>query len=369
VRPHRRGAARKLWRSIHLCIGLTAGAVLAILGATGSLLVFSDRIDRLVDPSVAVEAGSMSRRVSADEAVTAIARRYGARPTALFPPKEGQGSYRALLSEAGAGGPQIREVLVNASNAEVVAGRVRGTYLVSVIHGLHSDLMLGRAGTYLLAVVSLLALFSMGSGIYLWWPRGGAFRKALAFRWQRHAATLNFEVHRISGFYLIPVMFAVAVSGLYLVLPAPFSAAVANVATVTTDPVVHSRIQSGSVALPLSAVDRAVQHHFPGALVTSYSLPEAGDDAYEAWFIRSDAANGGSEGALWMGPHSGEVLRIRDPADLGAGDRFLDLQIDLHNGRIMGLVGEGLVFLTGLAMPVFYGTGLYLWRKRRVRRR
>jgi uncharacterized iron-regulated membrane protein len=351
VRPHRRGAARKLWRSVHLYIGLTAGAVLAILGVTGSLLVFADRIDRLVDPRVAVEARSMSRRASPDEAVTAIVRRYGARPTALFPPKEGQGSYRALLREAGVGGPQIREVLVNASNADVVAGRVRGTYLVSVIHGLHSDLMLGRAGTHLLAVVSLLALFSMGSGFYLWWPRGGAFRKALAFRWQRHAAALNFEVHRISGFYLIPVMFAVAASGLYLVLPVPFSAVVADVATVTTDPVVRSRIQSGAVALP------------------SYSLPEADDDAYEAWFIRSDAANGGSEGALWMDPHSGEVLRIRDPADLGAGDRFLDLQIDLHSGRIMGPVGEGLVFLTGLAMPVFYGTGIYLWRKRRVHRR
>jgi hypothetical protein len=38
---HRLPSARKIWLNLHLCIGLTVGLVPAMIGLTGSLLVFS----------------------------------------------------------------------------------------------------------------------------------------------------------------------------------------------------------------------------------------------------------------------------------------------------------------------------------------
>jgi len=35
-------SARKVWLNVHLWLGLTAGRVLAMIGLTGSLLVFSE---------------------------------------------------------------------------------------------------------------------------------------------------------------------------------------------------------------------------------------------------------------------------------------------------------------------------------------
>jgi hypothetical protein len=37
---HRLPSARKIWLNLHLWLGLTAGFVLALIGLTGSVLVF-----------------------------------------------------------------------------------------------------------------------------------------------------------------------------------------------------------------------------------------------------------------------------------------------------------------------------------------
>ena len=41
---HRVPSARKIWLNLHLWLGLTAGLLLAMIGLTGSLLVFSEPI-------------------------------------------------------------------------------------------------------------------------------------------------------------------------------------------------------------------------------------------------------------------------------------------------------------------------------------
>ena len=42
--------ARRLWLSIHLYLGLSIGALLVLLGLTGSILVFYLDIDQIINP-------------------------------------------------------------------------------------------------------------------------------------------------------------------------------------------------------------------------------------------------------------------------------------------------------------------------------
>lgn len=364
--------ARATWLKIHLYLGLTAGTVLALLGVTGSVLVFSERIDVLLNPQLEVAAAAGSR-ISPDEAIAAIERRYGKPPLALFTPEDRRGVYRALSHDSSGRTKKIEEILVDASTGKILAGRVRNTFFVSIVHTLHSDLFLGTAGAYLLAAVSVLAILSIVSGLYLWWPRGRAFRKALTFHWHRYAAAMNFEVHRVAGFYLAGVLLLIAVSGLYLVQPGPVSAVVSAVARVTPWP---DRLVSqpatpggtGSARLPIALIDQSVQRHRPGAQITVYSLPASVHDVYEVHF-REAAGDSHALSTLWIDQYSGQVLAARQHAALGMGDRLLDLQIRLHNGTLLGPIGEGLVFLSGVTLPALFGTGLYLWWIRRPGKR
>lgn len=384
ARPGGRRRARSMWLKIHLYLGLWAGAVLAVVGVAGSLLVYSEQIDAALNPQL--EAGAASgMTLGPDEALASIERRYGKLPLVLFPPQHGNASYRALTPDSSGRSQAIEEVLVDGASGEILAGRVRGTYFVSIVHTLHTELLMGRTGAYVVAGGGGLVLLSVASGLYLWWPRGRAFRRALTFHWQWRAGPLSFELHRLSGFYLASVLCVLAVTGLYLTLPEPFTAMVGQVARVTPWPQdVTTRFESiapGDDArsqvssaegrrLTLAEVDRIVEARSPGAMVTSYVLPATLHEPYEVSFrAAAQIHDAHGRNSLWIHPSSGRILASREITQLGPGDAFIDLQIDLHNGRVLGRTGEALVFVTGLSLPLLFGTGIYLWWMRRQPRR
>jgi uncharacterized iron-regulated membrane protein len=53
------------------------------------------------------------------------------------------------------------------------------------------------------------------------------------------------------------------------------------------------------------------------------------------------------------------------PARGTAGDVFLQWQWPLHSGQAFGMTGRILVFLTRIACPVLYVTGIIRWLRKR----
>lgn len=65
-----------------------------------------------------------------------------------------------------------------------------------------------------------------------------------------------------------------------------------------------------------------------------------------------------------MDRYTGEYLDIDDPAFGTAGEVFTHWQWPLHSGQAFGRAGRILVFLSGLACPVLFGTGIIRWRQK-----
>ena len=72
---------------------------------------------------------------------------------------------------------------------------------------------------------------------------------------------------------------------------------------------------------------------------------------------------------IYLDSQSGEVIGDRIPGRGSAGDVFLQAQLPLHTGRIIGLPGRVLMSALGLVVAMLSVTGVLLWaRKRRARR-
>src|ERR1700738_1202226 len=68
VSKDRLPSARKLWLTLHLWLGLSAGAVVSFMGLTGSLLVFNDTMLRTeLGSNLFDVAGPPPLRLSIDE--------------------------------------------------------------------------------------------------------------------------------------------------------------------------------------------------------------------------------------------------------------------------------------------------------------
>jgi uncharacterized iron-regulated membrane protein len=73
---------------------------------------------------------------------------------------------------------------------------------------------------------------------------------------------------------------------------------------------------------------------------------------------------------VWVDQFSGEVLAVRDPNTVTAGETVLNLMWPLHNGEALGLAGRILVRIAGFVPLVLYVTGLIRWlQKRKAARR
>lgn len=110
-----------------------------------------------------------------------------------------------------------RNELMVAANPEPV-----GLWLVSKLLELHDDLLGGDMGRRLNGVVALLVVFLALTGLVVWWPGHGQWRRRLIVRpnvgWRR----LTWDLHNAAGFWTWGLVLMFGVSGAYLGNPEPF---------------------------------------------------------------------------------------------------------------------------------------------------
>ena len=71
---------------------------------------------------------------------------------------------------------------------------------------------------------------------------------------------------------------------------------------------------------------------------------------------------------VYVSSETGEVLGTHRPWHGTAADVFVQLQLPLHSGRILGLTGRILMSFMGLMVAMLSVTGIVIWaRKRRAR--
>jgi uncharacterized iron-regulated membrane protein len=364
----RRPRWRRLWLKVHLYLGLTAGAVLMLLGLTGSILVFSDDIDRALNPRLAVATPHLSRtKPSLDEVYSSIERHLGRPPYMMEIPSDPHAPYLTFVRSPDAGQEPIA-VHVNPQTAVVLASRQWGTFFVSFARRIHTELLVGDVGHWIVAIFGVLALVSAGTGLYLWWPRGGAWRRALTFHWHRYPAAINFELHRICGFYLSLVLVIVSLSGVYLAAPEPFDAALSSGSQTAHEPeeIESASVPAGARRLALASVASIVDSFSPGATLTGVAIPADPHGALTAYYRdRREPQSEFGRSSVTLDQYDGRILQARTYMTMNVAARVLSLQYLLHDGEIAGTAGRWLVFLCGLLPTLLFGTGVYLWWIRR----
>ncbi|MFM9978145.1 MAG: PepSY-associated TM helix domain-containing protein [Sphingomonadaceae bacterium] len=235
---------------------------------------------------------------------------------------------------------------------------------------LHLSLFLPEEAASWATVILAVLLFGFGvSGLYLWWPGRGRLRAAAAIPNPRSPVSLR-RFHAAIGFWASPLLILAAFTGLLLArgdvqeaVTAPFGQ------SAEFDPVA---VPPGR-CLPRAAVSAGdalavARERFPGRELGALFLPFEGNDVYTVWMRPADGtvpARGDAEAIV--DAKCGTLLFARTPEAMRSGDVIQTYLVELHNGRVLGLFGEGVIILQGLALFVLPIAGLILfwWRRRR----
>lgn len=396
ARLQRLKARRRLWLRVHLYLGLVAGAVLAVVGLTGSIAVFYWELQEVLNAGqMQIEAPPEGQRYlySLDEIVAAAdtIKPEGSRFDKVYYPRNEHLAYKLLYylpppdvakpDEEGDG----YYIFVNPYTAQATGKQLWHPYqrywgrpFVSFIMQLHWCLLLGRTGGTLVGILGVLAIISVLTGLIAWWPLTGKWRQALTFKPGAGAARRNYDLHKIAGVYLSAVLLVVLFSGVYFNLPDKVNTLVEPFSHLTrpnaweglSSQTFHSTARQGQKPIGPAAAEAAVNRRHPSGRFWMLTAPKDQDGIYYVW--KRDVAELGpfiGYREFVIDQYSGELLKVYESGTGSAGDVLLDWQWPLHSGQAFGWPGRALVFLSGLAYSLLYVTGIIRWlQKRRAKK-
>ncbi len=382
-------ARRKLWLDVHLYLGLILGAILAVVGFTGGIMVFYQEMQAVVNPELAVVSTPPEDRKQLHGLEDIVAAAESAKPQGsrffkVYYPRKPDIAYKFLYyvrDENLANNGDGYYIFVDPYSARVQGiqlwhpkERYWGRPVVSFLMQLHWCLLLGKTGGMLNGIIAALSIISLLTGLIVWWPLTGKFKQALTFKRNGSTVRFNFDLHKTVGFYSAIVLLPVLFSGIYMNLPEQVNVLVKLFSPVNRANAfnalpleIHSRPpQAGRQAINVSAVEAIVQERYPAGRLWMLNAPKDRQDVYKV--MKKDV----TEVSRFTGyrdiavdQYSGEILNVYDRGTGSIGDVFLDWQWPLHSGHAFGWAGRILVFLSGLACPMLYVTGVIRWLQKR----
>lgn len=366
--------ARAVLFQIHLWTGLTLGILLAVLGLSGSVLVYHDELLEMTQAPVP-QAQAPGIMLPLDALLASAREKLPAKrsnATVVLPKKMGDALLVRFQSGARPGPQRGIDVYVDPASAKVLDVRSAPySAFIGIMHDLHGRLLIpGREGRQVVGWLGVAMLLLGCTGIVIWWPKRGQWSASFRVRRNARGYWLHRDLHGAAGIWGLVVFLIVSFSGVAIAFPDTVRSIVTFGAAQPAAPAFNLRTGpeiepiEGRKPMGLDAVVALVRTQIPNADVRSISVPAKRSAALRV-MIGSNSY--GSVSTAYVDPFRAKIVAMRNASSNGA-DAFMAWQRPLHEGSGWGALWRILVFLSGLLPSLFVTTGIVMWvKKRRAR--
>lgn len=355
---------RGLVLRIHGWIGIAVGALLVVLGLTGSVLVFNHEIDAALNPALRRVAPA-GARAPLDSILAAGARAAPGGTVGIVRwPRAADASIELWLDDHG-----DRIVYVDPYSARPLGVREATSSLTGLLFRVHTKLLAGPAGERIVGVAAIVLLLMALSGGVLWWrermPLGRRLRIHRTGNWKR----TNFDVHNSLGIYSAALLALSAFTGASLIFHETYERAI-DALTATPPPVPPPTVppHPGLERLPFEEVWSRAERALPGGSISYISLPRRADAPFVVRKRLPGEFHPNGKSLVYVDPYTGAVLRTQDARSGPRGDRIYSALYPLHIGLGFGMATRVLAVFVGLAPAILFVSGILMWRNRRRKR-
>src|SRR5258706_9609376 len=158
---------RELLLKLHRWSGLILGLIILVVSVTGSALVFESDIDAWLNPELSLMTPELDTpRVAMQKVVDNVRKEY---------PKDPPTSIRIVPTGVFVSNRTIEVALksgqtayVNPYSGAVLGARSREKSFARFLHLLHTRLVAGETGEYIVGGITLVTFGMALSGLYLW---------------------------------------------------------------------------------------------------------------------------------------------------------------------------------------------------------
>jgi uncharacterized iron-regulated membrane protein len=349
---------RRLWFQVHKWIGLALALLIIPISLTGSALVWHDWLEEALNPERKVTASaSLPIATYAD-----AARRHAAPSEKLLSLTFAEESGPVVATLARPPGPRggrpVRTILhLDPGSAGVLDRSASNEGPVQVMHVLHGSLMVPGVGRQIVGWVGVAMLLSSLTGLWLWWPLKGGFRRGL--RWRRQPTT-SANLHHQGGFWIALPLAVLSLTGAWISFPAFFAQLSGDPAgpnpaermrRMAAQPLAETRLGPQQVLATSSA--------YATGPLSQISWPTA---AAGEWKVSYRRSGGPAEVTIADATGAAKPPRPAQP------ETTARLMRRLHDGTGMGRLWQVIIFIGGIIPAALAVTGILMWLNVRRRR-
>lgn len=345
-------------RKLHLWLGLASGIVIFIVAVTGCIYVFKDEITSYTQRDFDYVNAQNSSRVSLDVVLHSFRKNHQGVELLFIKQKESVPNATIVL------GDKKTQIAYNPYNGKEVMSLDSKESFFAVVLDIHRTLLLGDIGESIIGISAFVFLFMLISGLVLWFPTNLKKLKSYFTVSNKSGKRLNFDLHRIGGFYASFILIFIASTGLFFSYDF-----VKETAYFFTNSKPYTKWGPNSGAQQHNETDIAsvyaqVQKEFPNCIESNIYYPKESDGtvrvklkyAYE--YIPK-------YNTFFVDQFSGKIVQTDLDKNATTAESVKNSIYGIHTGSIYGILGKIIAFfatLTAVTLPV---TGFMMWLRKR----
>ena len=351
-----------VWRW-HFYAGLLVSPVILLMAGTGALLIFQDRLERVLYPGTmsvtpARQQASYEQQVAAAQAVSPPGSKVAglgrdadpSRPTAVFmrmPSREGFIVY------------------VDPADGHVLGDNTQHQFF-DTVETLHRRLFLGPLGALVVELTTCWTIVLLLTGAYLWWPRKDRrLWGVLLPRLRGHPYVVLRDLHSVCGISVWLVALICAGTGLFYssLTGSAFKLALRAASGFVQDPQPpSSRSPVDATTVPVDRILAIAHSKFSDASLTVF-FPDSCEGVF---VVYASWAHGPTyRRVLALDRASGEILDEQTNGNAGWFRWWATWNFPLHAGSLAGTPTQVIWLLGCLGLMLLPVTGVWMWWQRR----
>lgn len=363
----RRSALRQWAFRLHWYTGLSIGLLLAVVGLSGSIVVFKPEMEKALIPHLSrVEPGKQTG--SLQGMYNAVQRH---RPqdkiinVAMYGGSEAAWGFRLSSAQGRV------QVYVNPYTGKVLGEDTYDDKFLQWVYDLHADLLGGTTGRLVNGLAGLLLTGLALSGIVIWWPGRKRLSHGFSFHQQTSWKGKNYDLHKLAGFFSAGLLVLVAITGAYFPFKDQYQALTA---WTTSRPAV---LESPKLANPPTNLSPAhlnlVWHNAHRALPEGQPMllrfPQAPNENFSFRCALPGDWSRTGDNFVFLHQYTSQVIRVDRWQALPVGVKLMRAMFPLHFGTFGGTFTRVVWLILGVVPAVLFVSGFLMWWNRVVAKR
>jgi uncharacterized iron-regulated membrane protein len=352
---------KKTIRKLHLWLGLASGLVVFIVSITGCLYVFEEEITNYTQYDFDYVKTQNSNRVPLAVVIDDFKKNHPENKLQFIKQKESEPNATIIL-----GDKKIQVAYNPYKGNEVMSLNSEDSFFALILE-IHRTLLLGNIGENIIGVSTFVFLFMLLSGLVLWFPTNFKKLKSFFTISNKSSKRLNFDLHRIGGFYASFVLVFIASTGLFFSYDF-----VKKVTLATTNSKAYTKWgpNSGipkSTETDIAAIYTQIQKEYPNCIESNIYYPKEKNGSirvklkYAYEYIPK-------YNTFFVDQFSGKILQTDLDKNASTAENLKNSIFGIHTGSIFGISGKIIAFLAALMAASLPITGFIMWRRKKKKK-